>query len=860
MLCSYKVFENARMIIRRALIVSVAIVLCAAPLRAQSTAVVVTGTVVDQTGAILQGAQVDVTNAAGVAVAATTSDQNGAFRLGSLAQGRYALRITYEGFEPTTVRVTVGARAPSPLRVTLPLARIAQDVTVGDVNEVKANAASNVDASTVDQSVIDQLPIFNGDILATVSRFLDASAIGTGATLIVNGMEVNSLMAPASAIQQIRINSDPYSAEFFRPGRGRIEVITKPGSQKYQGTANVTFRDGSLDARNAFATVKPSEQRRIFEFFAGGPLGHEGTTSFTASGRHDADDSEGIVVAQDLSGPIQTNVATPSRNVLAAINLTHQKGKSTTMALTLSYQDEKQHSQGVGGLTLPTAGIDWNSIEQDLTYNQQTVFSPRVLNQFRILAGNEYETWTSATPASSIVVLDAFTGGGAQGDRLRTEHHIQATDTLTLSLGRHIVKAGINIPDFSRRRFDDNSNRGGTFYFSSLSDYSAGRPYAFNQQTGDGHVVFLDQQYGVFVQDEIAARPNLTLTAGLRYDWQNYAHDNNNVAPRFSAAFAPTAKRDTVIRGGVGIFYDRTGAGPINDILRYDGQHLIRLVVTDPGYPDPFASAAQVGAVAPSIVRFAPDLIIPYTLQFGAGVERQLRKGTSASIAYTGTRGFHQFRSRDVNAPTPPGYTTRPDPAFGVIRQIESEGRLSSHSVQFSLRGQLSRFVTGSAQYTYSRTMNDTGGINWMPPNSYDLSLEYGRADSDQRHRLDVLATINPGSLLNLGIAFAMYSGRPYSLTTGHDDFNTGTANARPTGVARNTLEGPNYADLDLRWSHDVQLGARSRVLTLGLDAFNVLNRVNYSRFIGAETSPFFGQAIAAQPPRRLQLSARARF
>src|SRR5438552_6716926 len=151
-----------------------------------------------------------------------------------------------------------------------------------------------------------------------------------------------------------------------------------------------------------------------------------------------------------------------------------------------------------------------------------------------------------------------------------------------------------------------------------------------------------------------------------------------------------------------------------------------------------------------------------------------------------------------------------------------------------------------------------------MPPNAYDLSLEYGRADFDQRHRLDLFGTLNPGPWLNFGLALAVYSGRPYSMTTGHDDFNTGVGNARPPGVPRNSLSGPAYADLDLRWSHELFLDQARKgsgpTLTLGVDAFNVLSEVNATSYDGTLTSPVFGTALAAQPARRLQLSARAKF
>jgi hypothetical protein len=279
-------------------------------------------------------------------------------------------------------------------------------------------------------------------------------------------------------------------------------------------------------------------------------------------------------------------------------------------------------------------------------------------------------------------------------------------------------------------------------------------------------------------------------------------------------------------------------------------------VIVDPGYPDPFLPGHTLPSDSASTVRLAPDVVVPWMLQYSASIERQLRKATSASVTYIALRGFDQFRSRDINAPLPPLYLVRREPTSGVAREIESAGKLVANSLQLSLRGQLTRFVSAQAQYTLSETRNDTSGVNWMPPNSYDLSLEYARADFDQRHR--------PRALLNIGVALALSSGRPYSITTGHDDFNTGVANARPAGVPRNSLEGPGYADLDLRWSRDLCFNRVKKgdgpTTTFGLDAFNMLNRVNYSGYVGTLTSPFFGRAVAAQAPRRLQLTVRLRF
>jgi hypothetical protein len=260
-------------------------------------------------------------------------------------------------------------------------------------------------------------------------------------------------------------------------------------------------------------------------------------------------------------------------------------------------------------------------------------------------------------------------------------------------------------------------------------------------------------------------------------------------------------------------------------------------------------------------VQLAPDLNIPYIIQFSLGVERQIVKGTTIAVNYTGARGTDMFRSRDINAPPPPLYLVPPDPTHGVIRRIESTGRMRSHSLQLTLRGKVTRFFNGSLQYVFGHAMNDTNGIGSFPANNYDLSGEWGRANSDQRHRFELMGAIKSGPWFTLGVGLSLRSGRPYSLTTGKDLYNTGNTSARPPGVARNTLEGPGYAQLDLRWSHEIALtrnkdeGAK---VTIGADAFNVLNRVNYSGYIGnLSAKDLFGRAISAQPPRRMQLSLR---
>src|SRR5262249_33868873 len=214
-----------------------------------------------------------------------------------------------------------------------------------------------------------------------------------------------------------------------------------------------------------------------------------------------------------------------------------------------------------------------------------------------------------------------------------------------------------------------------------------------------------------------------------------------------------------------------------------------------------------------------------------------------------------------------------PDPAFSVWRQIESSAEMMGHSLEIGLRGNVTRYFSGMIQYTLSRTYNNTGGnpamgarssLNSFPANNYDLSGEWARADFDQRHRFNLIGTLTPGRYFKLGIAASLYSGAPYSITTGRDDNHDGMANDRPAGVPRNSLQGPGYAGLDVRWSRDFYLNRVKRdkgpTATLGLDAFNVLNHVNYSAYVGVQSSPFFGMPVAALPVRRLQASFRFRF
>ncbi len=832
-----------------------------------------TGTVTDQSGGLIPGAAVSVRQIGRAGERSTTTDAAGAFQFSAIPAGNYKVEIKSHGFSSLALVVTIAGRSPAPIHAALVLADVRQEMTVREsAAEVSTQASENLDVITLDRQALDSLPIFDQNYVAAMAQFLDPGSIGTGGvTLVVNGMEQKNIGVSASAIQQVKINQNPYSAEFSRPGRGRIEVITKPNSPVYHGTFNFLFRDYHLNARDSFAEIRPPEQRRIYEGSLIGPLGSSGKNSFLLSVNREEQDLQAVVFAYTPAGVVRENTPNPQRGLEFDGGLTHAFSDSHISSFRGSYHDATERNRGVGGFTLAEASVNTQDREDELYYNDSLVITPKLLNQFRAVFGRQHTPATSVSNSPGIVVPGSFIGGGAQADRLQTENHVNLNEIVSWSTGKHDIRTGINVPDISRRGLHDYTNFGGTYSFSTLQDYLAGRPYSLVRQQGDGRVVFLEVVTGAFFQDEYRLRPNLTLSAGLRYDWQNYIHDHNNFSPRVSFAYAPRKSKKIVIRGGAGFFYDRTGPGPIFDLERYNGSRLQQVVLSNPTYPIEAPAASLPGQPA-TLTRWDPSVKMPYTAQFSFALERQLYKGATLSAAYWASRGVGLFRSRDVNAPPPPYYSTRPNPAIGVYRQIESSGHLQSDALELSFRGRITQYFNGMIQYTLGRAYNDIpgnysvstrgSGINSYPANNYDLSGEWGRADYDQRHRLNLLGSIHAAKYVDLGIGVFANSGAPYTETTGRDDYRTGFANARPLGVPRNSLHGPSFRELDLRWSHEFPFKHQkdSPSFSPSIDAFNVTNRVNDTTFIGNRSSPFFGQAVSARPSRRLQLSLKFAF
>jgi hypothetical protein len=831
----------------------------------QESSRVVTGIVLDPSGAAVPDAQVRLTSPDGTTVVArTTTDSAGTFRFEKLASGVYSVDVQALGFRETKLDVAVGKKQLSPLRINMLIAAQNEVVNVGAQDssaQITTEIAENQNANTMERSALDRVPVFDQDYVTTLSRFLDDNSIGTsGVTLIVNGVEANGPGVTPSAVQEVKINQNPYSALFSRPGRARLEIITKGGTPDFHGTVNFLFRDSVFDARNTFATQKPPEQRQYYEGSLTGPIGHGKKTTFMLSLDQDVDDTQAFVNAEGVNGPIRESAAAPIHNFFAEGRIFHDFASGDQFWIGYSYEHQSFKNQNVGGTILPEAGYSSVPQEHEINVSYRHLFSPKWVNQLRFLVGYNEQPTRSANATPQLIVSGAFTGGGAQADFRRTEYHFDGSDVTTYASGKHTLNFGIDVPDISRRAFDDFTNRGGTYTFASLAAFEQLQPSAFVLQSGQGRVVFLEKIFAGFIEDNIRWKPNFSFSVGVRYYWQNFFHDDsNNFAPRFGFAYSPHKNSKTVIRGGAGIFYDRTGPRPISDLLHYNGVNLLRFIPVHPVFPE---TPADLVPVPTSVVVLDPRTRIPYTVQYSIGIERQVTQKSTFSATYVGSRGIDLFRSIDANAPLP-GTITRPNPALGQQRTIQSAGYQKSNSLELTFRGKPSKYFTGQVQYTLSKTYNNTSGVTYFPGNSFDPAADWARSDNDRRHKFDLLGSMHATKLFVVGAALSLYSGKPVNVTTGSDNNHDGVVNDRPPGFTRNTLHGPGFINLDLNLSHDFVLSKKrkeARTLTASLNSFNVLNHQNDTNFIGVITSPFFGRAVAALPPRRTQFNLEYKF
>ncbi len=791
----------------------------------------------------------------------TKSDDAGQFEFSGLAVGGYSLKVKAQGFDTATVPVQVGFAPGAPLRVRLRIAEQSDEVTVSAPPPDAVAADQNAAIVQMGESFYSKLPVKDGNALALVSLFSNPASQGVGGIdIVVDGMESGNLDIPLSTIKKISVNKNPYSAEYARPGSGRVEVITQKGSQHhYHRRLFFSLDNSGLNASNAFSQAKPLKQQEIVEGEFDGRL--PGSKAIFLISADFTEKNEGnVVAAQTLAGPLIENVTTRERKPRLFGRVDYQLNPTHTLAVRYKFKDATVRNQGVGGFNLPERGTNFSQSEHQVRISDQAIVSSTFLNELRFSIENDSRDTRSISDHPAITVLDAFRAGGAQVSQRQRETLLDFQDVATLIKGIHSIRFGGGV----RPRFfdaSDASNFGGTFTFSSLADFNNNHPFLFDLNQGNPHILFTQHELFYFLQDEIRLRPTINLSLGLRHELQTNLNDYHNLAPRIGLAYAPGGNR-TVFRVGAGIFYDRQPAIMQQQSLLIDGVHIRQAVFSNPSFPVPPIGSGLAAFPAPSVVRIAPNIRTPYLVQAGGGLERRFGKGdNSLAVEYTELRGMKFYRTRNINAPLL-GTGLRPDPSFININEFESTAASRSHNLTVTFNGGVGDRLQFLSQYTFSRSMDDSSGLSSLPADNFDLRGEWGRADFDRRHTFNFAGSLNLPLRLKLGTIATLASGPPFNITTGFDNNGDTVANDRPLGVGRNTGNSGGLATLDVRLSRKFRFGKEdsSQYVEVQLDGFNVVNHVNFQTYVGTLTSPFFGRADSAYPARELRLSVNVKF
>jgi Carboxypeptidase regulatory-like domain len=842
--------------------------------------------VFDPTGAIIVNAKVTVQpiEPSGAPVEGLTNER-GEAAFSGLLPGRYAIRAEFPGFEAKQaddVRVRAGGNVRRELK--LNLAKIAAEVQVGqDPRDRALDPRGNAFGAVLTRAQIEALPDDPDDMEAALKEMA-----GPGATIRVDGFRGGKL-PPKSQIQSIRFRRDLFAAENHGGGLVFVDITTRPGGGPLRGSVDFTFRDESLNARNAFAPRLGDEQQQNGTVTLAGTLWKDRTGfSFTTNGVN-AYDSKTLNAAVP-QGTVSGSIRRPADRANFSARVDHALTKSQMLRANYQRNGTSSSNLGVGDFDLPSRAYSRDTTEDIFRISQSGPVGRDFFNETRFQVRRQSSVSQSLTDAPALLVLDAFNAGGAQvtGGRDGTDFEV-ATD-LDYVKGRHSARAGF-LFEGGRYRSDDARNMGGTFTFASLANYEAGMPTTYTQRTGDPLVTYGQSQLGLYIQDDVRIARSLSMSFGVRHEMQSHVDNHLNFAPRFGATWSPRKNGSLTFRGGIGIFYDWYDAQTYEQTLRVDGVRQKDIVVQNPGFPDPIAGGNET-VLPTSRYQQADDLSLPTTLRSNLGMERVVGKYGRFNVGYSFVRGRDLFRGRNVNAPLADG--SRPEPELGNITQIESTGRLEAHIINTGFNLMLPWHRTFLfANYGFAKAMNDTDGAFSLPANSFDPGAEWGPTANDVRHRFSSMLTMNLWRGFKLATNINASSATPYTITTGHDDNNDTVSNDRPLGVGRNSARGAGRFDLGARLSYAFGFGRRSGVepgsggqvimirggavetpmggfsggaedkrwhIELYVAAMNLPNHTNLTGYSGVITSPFFGQPTSAGAARKLELGARLGF
>ena len=762
------------------------------------------GRVLDVTGAVMIGAEVKVLRpGAPEVVRQAATNNSGDFDI-ALPPGEYAVEISAPDFEThrEVVRLVANLR---PLSVSLSLAGLATTVDAADdpnAVAVSADPDQSLTAQTISGDAVKDLPEDEEQLAAYLQELAGGrGGAGGQGSFVIDGFS-NGRVPPRDQIQEIRINNSPFSAEFSGQGFGRIEIVTRAGTGNWQGGLNFNFRDESLNAKNPFATSKPGYQVRNFNTQFSGPVIPNRLSMRMRAQNNETDNSDSIR-AISLTGPINTATVSPTTN--RGFNSGGQLAltRNNSLNFNINYGSNKRLNQGVGGFNLVERASNSNSRNWEFQVRETAIIGTTLVHETRFEFSRNTSSQNPVTSGLAINVLDAFSGGGGQNRSNANEKQVEFGNLLIWSRPKVTVKTGFQGNYIDNHNVSEN-NFIGTYTFSSLTDYQAGRPATFTQNSGNPVLDVQQLELGTFVQTDWRLLQKFTFSAGLRYEAQTNLDDYNNFDPRFG--FAYQIGTNTVVRGGGGVFHQRLNINNVEQLMRLDGTRQQQIVIRNPSYPNPFLGGTATSTPSSLRVR-ADDLAAPYNINSSIVLEQRVTSTIGMTLSFETIRGLHLLRSRNINAPLP-GSLVRPDPARGNINQLESTGKSFSKNVSVGFRANVPRAwnLNVFGNYTLGWNNNDTNGAFGTPMNNYDLAADWGRASQDTRHRFQTGINLRMPWNVNSMLFIQANSPRPFNITTGRDDNGDTVTNDRPAGVPRNAGIGPGSYNVNLNFSKTFNL------------------------------------------------------
>lgn len=827
---------------RHRLELGVLLLVCAAgAIRAQTGGV--RGTVSDTTGAPVPGAQVTVSNDAGISKLVTSND-TGVYLVNGLAPGKYTLKASFPGMQsqPESATVTDAiATFDITLRVTLEKQEVTVQETAGP--QVSTDASQNASAIVLKDDALDSLSDDPDDLQADLAA-LAGPAVGPNANQVyIDGFTAGDAVLPnKDAIREIRVNQNPFAPEFDAIGYGRTEILTKPGKDSLRGQVFFNYGSDVFNSRNPYASAKPPFNLTDFGGSLGGPLNKRASFFLDVDRRHIDNGTEIDAVTLDpttfLPVPFTSVFSAPQSRWRVSPRIDYQFGANNTLTFRYAISDNSTSNNGAGGFNLLSRAYTQSNLEHAFQLNEATVLSAKVVNEFHFQFLHQHWNQNASDTNPSIIVANAFNGGGpANATYQYIHHHYEFQDYVTMVEGAHTWKMGIrvravSIQDRSSANFDGTYTFGGAYApildasnmpvapgttcnqltptpgcetISSIEQYRrtllglpGGGASQFMLNTGNPLVLVGQSDTGLFVGDDWRMKPNLTVSLGLRYETQLNIHGRLDFAPRLGIAWAPgatakAARPKTVLRGGFGIFYYRFNEQNILIAERFNGVTQQQYVLDNPCFFDPnnvvtkgeITGCPQAPA-AQAIHTVSPLLQAPYVVQSAAGIERQLPGNTTVSVNYTNSHGLHQLLSRNINAPLPGTYAgvsgsgVFPYYGQGPIYEQESGGLYNQNQVVANVNSRVNRRIALYGYYVLSYARSNTDGINTFPANQYSLVGEYGPAATDIRNRGTIGGTIIAPGDVRFSPLITVQSGAPFDIITSQDVYGDTLLSARP--------------------------------------------------------------------------------